>query len=433
MYQSTRGSSRASLSEAVLRGLAPDGGLFVPSEPLRCNAGLELLRRAEPSSFGDTARSCAEEVIPGLDGPVAREVAEAAITFDVPLRRLEENRYVLELFHGPTHAFKDVGARFMAAMVGRFEHASESDLTVLVATSGDTGGAVANAFDGIDGVRVVLLFPETGVTLVQRRQMTTLGENVTAVAVRGSFDDCQRLVKEAFVNETVRETITLTSANSINVGRLLPQSLYYWHAARALRPHTNDLPVFVVPSGNLGNLCSGLFAKTAGLPCRGFVAACNENHGFVDFLEGEPFEARASLATRSNAMDVGAPSNLERIRWLYGGDDRLLRGDVRGVWAMDEEMLATIRSVYERTGYILDPHSAVAYAAAERVGVSDAPMVVLATAHPAKFSSVVQEALGREPEPAPGLVFPEHVEERVTSIDAGNSSLTRLLLEGNVA
>lgn len=428
MYQSTRGPARASLSEALLRGLAEDGGLFVPTERPTAVA-VQAHLPADPT-FLETALAYAPWMIPGLDEPSVDRVVRDAVTFDVPLRHLEQDLYVLELHHGPTHAFKDVGARFMAAMLQHLSGGNDGTLTVLVATSGDTGGAVASAFDGVPGVRVVVLFPQGGVSQAQRRQMSTRGPNVTAVSVRGTFDDCQRLVKGAFLDPDLRADVPLTSANSINVGRLLPQSLYYWHAAHRLKHFDDAAPTFVVPSGNLGNLCSGLFAMGAGMRCGGFLAACNANHGFIDLLRGGDFEPRPSRTTLSNAMDVGAPSNLERIRWFFGGDDDRLRQCVQGAWASDEETLATMRSVFDRTGYILDPHSAVAYGAAERHSGAEGPRIVLATAHPAKFAPIVHRALGREPDPAPGLVFPENVEERVVAMDAEPAELKGLLLGG---
>ena len=252
------------------------------------------------------------ELIADLDPELMRSVARDACTIPFPLVEVEPGRFVLELFHGPTHAFKDVGARFMAALVPRLSHASNDLVTILVATSGDTGGAVANAFLGRPGTRVVALFPLEGVSERQRRQMTTLGGNIDAVGVRGTFDDCQRMVKSCFADEALSARHGLTSANSINVARLLPQAIYYLDAARRF-----DEPVhFVVPSGNLGNLCAGLIAARGGMPHAGFTAAFNRNHGVANYLRGGPFVPAPSVRTVSNAMDVGDPSNLERIQWL---------------------------------------------------------------------------------------------------------------------
>ena len=271
---------------------------------------------------------------------------------------------MLELFHGPSHAFKDVGARFMARAMAELA-AAEGPATVLVATSGDTGGAVAAAFHGVEPYRVVVMFPENGISERQRRQMTTLGGNVQAVAVRGTFDDCQRMAKEAFADAELRERCGLTSANSINIGRLLPQAFYYVHAAALLGWDAHPA-TFVVPSGNLGNLCAGLLAHRAGMPASGFVAALNPNRAFADYLESGRSGPTTSVRSFSNAMDVGDPSNLERIRWLYEDDAAALRADVRAVSVSDEDTLSCIREVHRRTGYLLDPHTAVAWRAMER-------------------------------------------------------------------
>jgi threonine synthase len=350
-----------------------------------------------------------------VEREVLEQVLDEAFDFPIPLVEVEPGVFVLELFHGPTHAFKDVGARFLARLAATFEPGGRRR-TVLVATSGDTGGAVAAAFHGLDGFRVIVLFPKVGISDRQRRQMTTLGDNVRAVAVDGSFDDCQRLAKAAFMDADLSDRHALMSANSINVGRLLPQALYFVHAAALLgwaaRPAR-----YVVPSGNLGNLCAGLLARRAGLPTVGLVAATNANRGFVDLLRGGSFDPRPSVSTSSSAMDVGDPSNLERILWLYGGDLRRLRRDVVGVSVSDREARDCIREVHERTGYVLDPHSAVAWAARSRAG-EDArgPTVVLATAHPAKFPDVVEAVVGHEIPLPPGLARTRDAEEHVTEI-----------------
>lgn len=381
-YVSTSGSGPVSLEEAVLQSLPPDGGLYVPTRPLEFSW--------PPPDVVSTPEWAAPLLLPDLEPEVVRSVAADACNFPFPLIELDAGRFVLELFHGPTHAFKDVGARFMANLVSRMVTESGRSVTVLVATSGDTGGAVASAFLGRSGTRVVALFPQDGVSERQRRQMTTLGDNVEAVAVSGTFDDCQRLVKAAFVDEEISQAHGLTSANSINVARLLPQAIYFLDVTR----HISEPAHFVVPSGNLGNLCAGLISANAGMPNAGFTAAFNRNHGIVDFLRGDPFEAKASVPTVSNAMDVGDPSNLERIRWLYGNDDDAVRHDVRGDWVSDEETVRTIAEVHARTGYVMDPHTAVAHAAASRLDAAAFPIVTLATAHPGKFPEVVQRAIG---------------------------------------
>ena len=298
---------------------------------------------------------------------------------------------------------------------------------MLVATSGDTGSAVAHAFHGLEGYRVVVLFPRDGVSERQRRQMTTLGGNVSALAVSGVFDDCQRMAKEAFRDPRLRARHRLTSANSINIGRLLPQTFYYMHAAIQLGWVTRPTR-FVVPSGNLGNLCGGLLAHLSGMPNRGFVAAMNANRAFADFLSEDDFEPRPSIPTSSNAMDVGDPSNLERIRWLYRDDPARLRRDVTGVSVTDAETSACIAEVHARTGYMLDPHSAVGVRAHERCpDAGRGPSVVLATAHPAKFPDVVEKAIGR-PVPLPrGIAAVMEAEEHMRHITADLGALSAAL------
>jgi threonine synthase len=378
-YVSTRGSETASLREAVLQGMSPRGGLYVPTQ---------IPTFDWPPPEGSVAEWLAPSLFPSLEPDVARRIAQDACDFPFPLVQIDDSSFILELFHGPTHAFKDVGARFMADLVSLFATGSGNEITVLVATSGDTGGAVANAFFGRRGTRVVAVFPLRGVSETQRRQMTTLGDNVEAVAVEGTFDDCQRMVKECFSDPSLSARHGLTSANSINVARLLPQAVYYLEAARRFREPVH----FVVPSGNLGNLCAGLIASKGGMPHAGFTAAFNRNHGVADLLQGGPFETRDSIRTLSNAMDVGNPSNLERIQWLYKSDDAL-RVDVGGDWVSDEDTVRAIASVHRREGYVMDPHTAVAFAVAQRLDAGVTPVVILSTAHPAKFPEVVEDAI----------------------------------------
>jgi threonine synthase len=340
---------------------------------------------------------------------------------------VEPGIHVLELHHGPSHAFKDVGARFMANLMSELDDPDAARLrrTVLVATSGDTGGAVASAFHGLERYRVVTLFPREGISKRQRRQMSTLGDNVSAVGVAGTFDDCQRMAKQAFGQPRLRERHRLTAANSINVGRLLPQSFYYLHAWILLA----GAPArFVVPSGNLGNLCAGLIASLAGMPCLGFLAASNANDVFPQYLNTGSFQPGASLPTISNAMDVGAPSNFERIEWLFRDDPSALQRTVSGTSIGDAETSECIADVYRRTGYVLDPHSAVAYRAQERhPGAADAPTVVLATAHPAKFPDVVEKAIGRAVDLPAGLAAILDAEEHFDRIDPTLEALETFL------
>jgi len=422
-FISTRGSGPVSLSDALFAGLAPDGGLYVPTElppfppmPQHVDGLADVGRWVAPALFAETDPALIDRVVTG------------AFDFPLPLVEVEQDVHVLELFHGPTHAFKDVGARFMARLMAELDTGGATR-TVLVATSGDTGSAVAHAFHGLPGYRVIVLFPLNGVSARQRRQMTTLGGNVHALAVHGTFDDCQRMTKEAFNDPDLKAEHRLTSANSINVGRLLPQSFYYVYAAARLgwdhRP-----PRFVVPSGNLGNLSGGLLAQRCGMPNRGFVAALNVNRGFADFLAEGTFEARSSIPTYSSAMDVGDPSNLERIRWLYPDDLSGLRRDVTGVSVSDDDTKECIRRVYERTGYVLDPHTAVGWLAHEaRPAPAGTPSVVLATAHPAKFPEVVEEAIGRTVPLPPGIAAVMDAEEQMEEISADLASLRKKMEE----
>jgi threonine synthase len=430
-FTTTRGGPGVQLEEAVFRGLGPDGGLYVPSvlPTLPVPGGSATVEGwgGYAGDFTSTAQWAAPSFFPTVEPRKLRAVVERALSFSVEIVEVEPGRFVLELFHGPTLAFKDVGARFMASLMPVLDR--EATLgegvrhTVLVATSGDTGGAVANAFHGLPGYRVVVLFPTHGISERQRRQMTTLGDNVDALSVSGTFDDCQRLVKAAFADPALVRAHGLTSANSINVARLFPQSFYYIHAARRL-----GSVHFVVPSGNLGNLCAGLVAARAGMPTRGFTAASNANRPFTDFLGGAEFGARVSVQTSSNAMDVGAPSNFERLRWLYAGDDDALRRDVRGASISDKEVRACIGGVYRRTGYVMDPHTAVAYEASRRQDPeADTPTVVLSTAHPAKFPETVEAAIGRDVPVPEALAAIATTAERMTTIEPTDAALARAL------
>lgn len=422
-FTSTRGGASVSFTEALFRGLAPDGGLYLPHGCL----SLEAPGPSPSTTFSETALWAGRRL---LDGAITEDrlawVVERAFDFPVPLVELEDDVLVLELFHGPSLAFKDVGARFMAQAMAELGGRGGRH-TVLVATSGDTGSAVARAFLGLEGYRVVVLFPSGGISERQRRQMTTLGENVTAVAVDGSFDDCQRLAKAAFSDEELRVRHGLTSANSINVGRLIPQAFYYIHAVAALGWREPG-PSFVVPSGNLGNLTGGLLARRLGMPAARFLAASNRNHVFPDFLASGTYEPRPSVATISNAMDVGDPSNFERIRSLYSDDPTGLTADVAGAWCSDDETRACIAETHRRTGYVLDPHTAVAYRALQEWEERpEGPAVVLATAHPAKFPEVVEAAIERAVEVPESLENALAGQEHSTSMAPSLAALAELL------
>jgi threonine synthase len=390
-WVSTRGSSPAvSFIDALFAGTAPDGGLYFPDrfEPLP-GAVLESLRHA---SIGQIATVVGSHLLKGeiTAAQLAPLVADA-LDFPVPLVQVSERVFALELFHGPTLAFKDVGARVQARLLHHFTDGTP--LTILVATSGDTGSAVAQAFHGVPDTRVVVLYPKGLVSDVQEAQMASLGDNITAVSVEGTFDDCQRLVKQAFADDDLRRHVWLTPANSINLGRLLPQVFYYFLLASLPR-----LPVVAVPSGNFGNLTAGMIAHRLGLAIDRFVAATNVNDAVPVFLRTGEYAPRESIRTVANAMDVGAPSNFERITALYSNDLTALRRDLTGASYDDAQIVSAIGDVDRRHGYLLDPHGAVGWLAVNDVLATvdhDAIGVFLATAHPAKFREVVEPAIGR--------------------------------------
>ena len=426
-FLSTEGRSpSASLREALWNGLAPDGGLYTPDSlaPLPDS----LLRSLSGRQQDDLACRLAVHLL-GDDLPRERldVIVKKSLGFPIPLVEIEEGIGCLELFHGPTLAFKDVGARFMAQLMLHYRRAEEQDLTVLVATSGDTGAAVAHAFLGLDGFRVVVLYPEGQVSEPQQKLFTTLGDNITSLAVAGAFDDCQRLVKAAFADVELRRRCPLASANSINVGRLLPQIFYYFFAVAQL-PCIPDQLTFCIPSGNFGNLTAGLLAKRMGLPARRFIAATNVNDTVPRYLASGRVEPRPSVSTLSNAMDVGDPSNLSRIRHLYGDDVDALRQDLVGSCHTDEEVLATIQRVYDATGYVLDPHSAIGYLGLRSLGAPGYG-IFLATAHPAKFADTVALAIGRELESPPALADRLNRSEHTTPLSTSYDDFRSYLVE----
>jgi threonine synthase len=382
-FISTRGQAPAvGFREALFAGLAPDGGLYVPTALTPLELGDFRDATLVDIGVAIAARFAGAEIGRGALDRLLRE----ALNFPIPIV-LVGDRAVIELFHGPTFAFKDVGARVMARLMAHF--ADNVPFTVLVATSGDTGSAVAQAFHEVSGTRVVVLFPEHGVTPVQEAQFTTLGGNVTAVAVAGTFDDCQRLAKEAFGDDELRQRARLTSANSINIGRLLPQSFYYAYAAlQSRRP-----VVFSVPSGNFGNLTAGLFAWKLGAPIHHFIAATTVNDAVPRYLQSGSYEPRATIATVANAMDVGHPSNFERMRWLFGSDVAAMRAMMTPSVHTDEQVRATIREVFERFEYVCDPHTAIGYRGLDAFTNLEYSSAFLATAHPAKFKEVVEPAI----------------------------------------
>lgn len=390
--------------QAVASGLAPDGGLYVPATlERRPDAWWQALRGA---TFPDVAVAMAQALLGDeFDEAELAALITEALNFPVPIVRLDERLQVVELFHGPTFAFKDVGARTLARVLSHLADSSTAApgakvdgpvLTVLVATSGDTGSAVAQAFWGVPRTRVVVLYPEGQVSAVQEAQFTTLGGNVTAVAVAGTFDDCQRLAKQAFADETLRQRVRLTSANSISLGRLVPQMFYYAYAA--LQLPAGSRVVVSVPSGNFGNLVAGVMAWRMGAPLAGFIAATNVNDTVPRYLETGVYEPRPSIATVANAMDVGAPSNFERLQWLFAGDRAAMRAMIAAHVYRDDEVKRAIAELYGRYGYVADPHTAIAYLGTQAPQHPSTPALqhfFLATAHPAKFREVVEPALGQ--------------------------------------
>ena len=427
-FVSTGGQSPAAdLRTALTSGLAPDGGLYLPERIDPIDASLLAELRGE--SFSVVSRAVAWHLL-GSAIPAADldRIVDAALNFEVPLVALSDDMYLLELFHGPTLAFKDVGARFMAQLLAYLGTEDGDPLTILAATSGDTGSAVAQAFLGVPGIRTVILFPKGKVTDLQERQFTTLGGNVRVLEVDGTFDDCQRLVKSAFSDPLLRDAIRLSSANSINIGRLLPQIFYYVHAAAQLP--RGSAPLFSVPSGNFGNLTAGLMAKRLGVATRGFIATTNVNDVVPEYLRTGVLSPRPSTPTISNAMDVGDPSNFARILALYDGDLDRLRKDLVGSVHDDGETRDCIAEVYRGTGYVLDPHSAVGYLGVEagRRAFGDGPCVVLCTAHPVKFREAVEPAIGNEVPVPERLAALLQAERHVTSIPPELSAVRDFLL-----
>jgi len=423
------------LKTAMLEGLAPDGGLYIP-ETIEPWSESELARLPQRTLTEIAYRALRPYTRPELDATICEAVVAEALNFPIPLVEVEPGLYSLELFHGPTLAFKDVGARTMARLIASLD-TGDQPLTVLAATSGDTGSAVAHAFHGVPHTRVVILYPDGRVSPTQEAQLTMFNSedgNVRAYAVDGSFDDCHRLAKDAFANAEVRREVRLTSANSVNIGRLLPQMVYYFHAvAQAARVRPGAEIHLCTPSGNFGNLTAGLIAKRAGLPIRTFVAATNVNDVVPAYLANGRFEPRASVQTIANAMDVGHPSNFERMRWLYNDDLEAMQADIEGCRYTDDAVKRTIRRVYEERGYLLDPHSAIGYLGITdhlgRVGQAgtDRIGIFLATAHPSKFSEVVEPVLGRPVEMPAALAEVVARPRHVLKINATFEAVRRTL------
>ena len=397
-YSTNHKSDDVTLRDAVVRGLAPDRGLYMPERlnklPKEFFDSIDKMTFQEMSF--EVAKAFFGEDIPADD---LKRIVYDTLAFETPVVKVEDNIYSLELFHGPTLAFKDVGARFMARLLGYFNKEEKQLVNVLVATSGDTGSAVANGFLGVEGVHVYVLYPKGKVSPIQECQFTTLGRNITAVEIDGVFDDCQALVKNAFMDAELNQRMKLTSANSINVARFLPQAFYYFNAyAQMKRLGKADNLVICVPSGNFGNITAGLFGWFMGLPVKRFIAANNANDIFYNYLKSGVYSPKPSVQTLANAMDVGDPSNFARVLALYGGSHKDIAGHIGGATYTDDQIKETLKDCFERTGYLLDPHGTCGYRALKEQLQPGEYGVFLETAHPAKFKEKVDAITGGDVE-----------------------------------
>ena len=400
-YYSTNNQVKGvSLKDAVIKGLADDKGLFMPDVIKMLPAS--FYENIENLSFQEIAYTVADAFFgEDVEADALKKIVYDTLSFDAPLVKVTENIYSLELFHGPTLAFKDVGGRFMSRLLGYFiqKEGQKGNVNVLVATSGDTGSAVANGFLGVEGIHVYVLYPKGLVSAIQECQFTTLGQNITAIEVNGTFDDCQRLVKTAFMDADLNAQLKLTSANSINVARFLPQAFYYFYAYAQLKKLGKaDNAVICVPSGNFGNITAGLFGKKMGLPVKRFIAANNRNDIFLEYLLTGKYNPRPSVATLANAMDVGDHSNFARVLDLYKHEHKAITAEIGGARYTDEDITETIQACYKQTGYLLDPHGACGYQALKDMLHPGETGIFLETAHPAKFLSTVESIIGEKVE-----------------------------------
>ncbi len=393
-YSTNKQSGYASLHDAVVNGLANDRGLYMPEKIIKLPA--EFFKEIDHLSFQEISYEIAKAFFnDDVEAEALKKIVYDTLTFDCPVKKISDNIWTLELFHGPTLAFKDVGARFMARLLEYFiKQETHKTINVLVATSGDTGSAVANGFLGVDGIHVYVLYPKGKVSKIQECQFTTLGKNITAIEVDGVFDDCQNLVKNAFMDKELNKHMKLTSANSINVARFLPQAFYYFNAyARMKANGLADNLVICVPSGNFGNITAGLFAKEMGLPVTRFIAANNANDIFYNYLKTGSYEPKPSIQTIANAMDVGNPSNFARIYDLYGGSHIRISSMISGATYTDNEIKSAVKRCYKDNGYILDPHGACGYLALIDNLKEGETGVFCETAHPAKFKDTIEDII----------------------------------------
>lgn len=419
-YSLNKQAPKASFKDAVIKGLAPDKGLYFPESitPLP----EDFFNNIDNLSNSEIAFEAIKQfVLPEIPEAILKTIVEETLSFDFPVVKLNDRISTLELFHGPTMAFKDVGARFMARCLGYFNKNNDREVTVLVATSGDTGGAVANGFLGVKGVNVVILYPSGKVSDIQEMQLTTLGQNIKALEVNGTFDDCQDMVKTAFLDESLTSKMQLTSANSINVARWLPQLFYFIFAYKQLHKKYNNI-VFSVPSGNFGNVCAGMMAQKLGLPINHFVASNNANNVVTRYLISQLYEPKKSVQTISNAMDVGAPSNFIRIQEIYKNNFEALKENVSSYSFSDIETRQAMLEIYNNYNYVADPHGAVGYLGCKAYFKEDptAHCVFLETAHPTKFLNVVEDVIKKEqplPEQIQSVMGKEKVAVRISTYD----------------
>jgi threonine synthase len=449
-YSLNKQSPAVSFSEATILGQAPDKGLYFPETIPQVDK--DLIENIEHISNEEIAYRVIKPYIGNeIPGYELQRIVNETVNFPIPLVPINETISSLELFHGPTLAFKDIGARFMSRCLGYFisqgrpaasgltrNRSKKDKVTVLVATSGDTGGAVANGFYNVDGVEVVILYPSGKVSSVQEKQLTTLGKNIHALEVNGTFDDCQQLVKQAFADDVLNKQLFLTSANSINVARWLPQQFYYFFAYKqwlssASGDRGGKLPVISVPSGNFGNICAGILAHISGLPVQHFIAACNANDTVPQFMQTQNYQPKSAVATISNAMDVGNPSNFVRILELFHHQFPQLKEKLSAYSINDEETKATMKRVYDETGYILDPHGAVGYLALEGYFSAGEPPaekakgMILETAHPVKFYDVVEPVLNQKIQLPSTVEQIMHLQKQSTVINSNYKELTEFL------
>lgn len=395
LYSTKNRNNLVSLKEAIMRSLPQDRGLYMPDHIPTLSKS--FINHIEQYTFEEIAFQVISSVIEDeIELSKLRSIVEETVNFPAPVVSLDDDTHVLELFHGPSLAFKDFGARFMAQMMSYYNQGEDNELTILVATSGDTGGAVAAGFYKVPGVKVIILYPSGKVSELQEKQLTTLGENITALEIDGTFDDCQAIVKSAFLDKELNETYRLSSANSINIARLLPQSLYYFEAYKQLKDKGRHL-VFSIPSGNFGNLTAGLLAKRMGLPIGKFIAATNANDIVPQYLASGEYNPKPSVQTISNAMDVGNPSNFQRMEDLYGSTWNSMKKDIVGYSYSDAQTKEAIKVIHDKYGYVMDPHGAVGYLALEayQAEVKNTNGIILETAHPAKFLPVMEPVLGK--------------------------------------